>query len=162
MNRNTRTISKIALIIFSTVICSLLAYYVSSFIAGHSLATLSNQMSYSRWQEKFISLTVAAGGLTGLCSLGWFILSRWLFKINSPFGIGRRTIWALLAIISLGGSILIPKFYSVILGIEINIVVMVLFVIFFTIIDYWLVSIFITPKPFKYTPLGAQLFSRWL
>ena len=162
MNRNTRTISKLAGIIFATAICSLLAYYLSSIIAGHSLATLSNNMSYTRWQEKFFSLTIAAGGLTGVCSLLWFILARWLFKINNPLGVGRRTIWALLAAVSLAGSIAIPKFYSAMLGIQINIVIIVLFVIFFTVISYWLMSIFITPKPFKYTPVGAQLFSRWL
>ena len=56
----------------------------------------------------------------------------------------------------------IVDFYSAMLGIQINIVIIVLFVIFFTVISYWLMSIFITPKPFKYTPVGAQLFSRWL
>lgn len=160
MNRNTRTIAKLAGIIFATLICSLLAYYVSSFAVGHNLATLSNNMSYSRWQEKFLSITIAVGGLTGVCSLIWFILTRFVFKISSAFGTGRRTIWALLASVSLLGSIVIPRFYAVSLGITINAVIIALFVFFFTVTGYWLVSIFVTPKPFKYTPLGAQLFSR--
>ena len=160
MNRSTRTIAKLAGIIFATLICSLLVYYASSFAVGHSLATLSNNMPYNRWQEKFLSLTIAAGGLTGVCSLIWFLLTRFVFKINFAFGTGRRTIWALLAAVSLIGNILIPRFYSVSLGITINVVVIVLFVLFFTVAGYWLLSIFVTPKPFKYTPVGAQLFNR--
>lgn len=160
MNRNTRTISKLAGIIFATLICSLLAYYVSSFAVGHNLATLSNNMSYSRWQEKFFTLTVAAGSLTGVCSLFWFILARFVFKISSALGTGRRTIWAVLAAVSLIGNIIIPRFYSVSLGIMINAVVIALFVLFLTVLGYWIVSIFTTPKPFKYTPLGAQLLNR--
>lgn len=158
MNRNTRTISKLAGIIAATVICGLLAYYVSSLTVGHQLATLSNNMNFSRWQSKFLSLTLAAGGLTGACSLIWFVLTRKIFKITSPFDAGRRTIWAALAAVSLVGSILILRFYSVSLGIQINIVIYALFIIFFTVLGYWVVSIFTTPKSFKYTPLGAQLF----
>lgn len=147
-------------ILVSTVVFSALAYYIGSAVTGHQLATLSNNMTYSRWQDKFFSLTIVAGGLTGICSLIWFILARFVFKINSAFSTGRRTIWALLAVVSLLGSILIPRFYSVSLGITINVVIIALFVLFFTVAGYWLVSIFVTPKPFKYTPLGAQLFSR--
>lgn len=160
MNRNTRTIAKLAGIVFVTGICMLLAYYISSFAVGHKLATLSNNMNYSRWQEKFLSLTLAAGGLTGVCSLIWFILTRFVFKITTAFGTGRRTIWALLAAVSLFGSILIPRFYSTVLGIKISIVIIALFVVFFTLAGYWLLSIFVTPKPFKYTPVGARLFNR--
>lgn len=160
MNRNTRTIAKVAGIIVATLICSLLAYYISSTVAGHQLATLSNKMSYNNWQDKFFKLTVVAGGLTGICSLIWFSLTRFVFKINSAFGTGRRTIWAVLAAASLLSSILVPRFYSVSLGITINITVIALFVLFFTVAGYWLVSIFVTPKPFKYTPPGAQLFQR--
>lgn len=157
MNRNTRTIAKIGGIIVCTVILSALAYYISSVVSGHQLATLSNNMTYSRWQDKFFSLTILTGGLTGICSLIWFILARFVFKINSAFNTGRRTVWALLAAVSLSGNILIPRFYAASQGIQINIVIIVLFVLFFTVAGYWLVSIFVTPKPFKYTPLGAQL-----
>lgn len=160
MNRTTRTIAKFASIIIATLICSLLAYYISSAVTGHQLATLSNKMSYTSWQDKFFKLTIVTGGLTGLCSLSWFILARFAFKINSAFSTGRRTIWALLAAASLFGSILIPRLYSVSQGIQINVVIIALFVLLFTIVGYWLMSIFVTPKPFKYTPLGAQLFSR--
>ena len=147
-------------IIFAMLICSLLVYLVSSFAVGPKLATLSNNMSYSQWQVKFSLLTIAAGGLTAFCSLIWFILTRFVFKINSALGTGRRTIWALLAAVSLLGNFLIPRFYSVSLGIQINITIIAIFIFFFTGIGYWLVSIFVTPKPFKYTPLGAQIFNR--
>ena len=160
VNRNTRTIVKVAGIILVTVICSVAAYYVSSMAVGHQLATASNNMNYSRWQSKFFNLTAAVGGLTGFCSLLWFIMSRFVFKIDSAFSAGRRTFWAILAALSLVGSILIPRFYSVSLGIRVDGVVMALFVFFFTVLGYWLLSIFTTPKSFKYTPVGAQLFIR--
>ena len=160
MNRNTRTIAKLAGIIFAAFICALAAYYVSSLTVGHQLATLSNNMTYSRWQGKFFSLVAAAGGLTVACSLLWFILSRWAFTVTAASGVGRRTIWALLAAVSFAGNILIPRYYSVFLGIRINAVVIALFVVLFTVVGYWLVSIFTTPKPYKYTPLGAQIFIR--
>jgi len=158
VNRNTRTVARLVGIVVAVLICSVLAYFVSSLITGHQLATSSNNIAYTRWQEKFLSLTIATGVLTGICSLIWFTLSRWVFKIRVAEGIGRRTIWALLALVSLGGNILIPKFYSSALGIQINAVVIAFFITFFTVIGYWIVSIFITPEPFKYTPLGAQIF----
>ena len=158
MNRSTRTAAKIAGIIVATVICSALAYFVSSAVTGHSLANATNNMEYSRWQDKFLSLTMAVGGLTGVCSLLWFILARWAFKINTAMGTGRRTVWAILAAVSFVGSIIVPRFYSVSLGIKINVIVIALFVLFFTVLGYWLLSIFTTPKSFKYTPVGAQLF----
>lgn len=160
MNRKTLTIAKLAGIIFATLICGLLVYYVSSLTVGHQLATQSSNMNFSRWQGRLLRLTVAAGGVTGVCSLLWFILTRWVFKINTALGTGRRTVWALLAAVSLFGSILIPRFYSVALGIKVNIVIIAIFVIFFTVLGYWLVSIFTTPKAFKYTPVGAQIFNR--
>lgn len=158
MNRNTRTAAKIAGIIVATVLCSVLAYYVSSAVTGPQLANATNNMNYSRWQEKFFSLTAAVGGLTGFCSLFWFILARWAFKISMAMDTGKRTIWAILAAVSLVGSIAIPRFYSVSLGIKVNGVIIALFILFFTVMGYWLLSIFTTPKSFKYTPVGAQLF----
>ena len=160
MNRKTLTIAKLAIIVFATLICGLLVYYISSFAVGSQLATQSNNMMLSRWQDRFLRLTMAAGGLSGVCSLICFILTRWVFKINTPFDTGKRTIWALLAAVSLFGSILIPRFYSVALGIKVNVVVIAVFVFFFTVLGYWLVSIFTTSRAFKYTPVGARLFSR--
>ena len=92
MNRKTLTIAKLAIIVFATLICGLLVYYISSFAVGSQLATQSNNMVLSRWQDRFLRLTIAAGGLTGVCSLIWFILTRWVFKIRFALGIGRRTI----------------------------------------------------------------------
>lgn len=160
MNRNTRTAAKIAGIIVATVICSVLAYYISSAVTGHQLANASNNMDYTRWLDKFLSVARMTGVLTGICSLIWFILARCTFKINTATGTGRRTIWAILAAVSLIVSIAVPQFYSAYLGIKINGIIIALFILFFTVIDYWLLSIFTTPKSFKYTPVGAQLFIR--
>lgn len=160
MDRNARTAAKIAAIIVATVIVTLLAYYICSALAGHQLATASNQMNYSQWQDKFFSLVIVTGAVTGICSLVWFILARWIFKINMAVGIGKRTIWAILAAVSLIACIIIPRTYSVTLGIKINGLIIALLVVFFTVVGYWILSIFTTPKAFKYTPVGALLFAR--
>ena len=157
MNRNVRTAVNIAIIIAGTIICGALAYFITSALVGHHLATASNNMNYTRWQEKFSTIVIFTGGLTGICSLIWFGLARGVFKIDSASGVGRRTIWAALAVISLIGSIAIPQIYSAVLSIKINIVVTIMFVIFFTLLGYWGLSIFTTPTAFKYTPLGAEL-----
>lgn len=156
MNRNVRTIVKIGIIVAGTVICGALAYFISSAAFGHSLATASQNMAYTKWQEKFSTLVIFTGAVTGLCSLAWFILSRWFFKITSSTGGGQRIIWAILAVISLAGSIAVPQIYAASAGIKVNALVLAVFVIFFTGIGYWLLSIFTTPAAFKYTPVGAR------
>lgn len=160
MDRNARTAAKIAAIIVVTIIVTLLAYYICSALSGHQLATASNQMNYSQWQSKFFSIAAVTGAVTGICSLVWFILARWVFKINMAFGTGKRTVWAILAVVSFIACIIIPRTYSVSLGIKIDGVITALFVVFFTVLGYWVLSIFTTPKSFKYTPVGALLFAR--
>ena len=157
MNRNVRTIVKIAIIVAGTILCGALAYFISSAAFGHQLATASNNMAYTNWQEKFSRLVIFTGAVTGICSLAWFILSRWVFEITSSTGGGRRIIWAILAAISLAGSIAVPQIYAATAGIKVNVLVLAVFVIFFTGIAYWLLSIITTPAAFKYTPVGARM-----
>ena len=157
MNRTSYNAIRVLAIVIVTCICTGLAYFVASQTVGHQLATLSDGMVFSRWQSKFLNLVLVAGGLVGICSLIWFLLSTFVFKIYYPFGIGKRTVWSALAFLTLIISIAVPTFYSNTIGIKVNAVVTSLFVIFFTIINYWIVTIFTTPAAFKYTPLGSQL-----
>lgn len=157
MDRRTRTIVQLLIIIVATVICGALAYFVSSAISGHGLATASGGMSYSKWQDKFFKIVLYTGGLTGLCSLIWFILSRKIFNVSYAAGNGKRTVWAGLALLTALICIAVPQVYSTTLGIKVNAIIISLFIVFFTLINYWLVSIFTTPLSFKYTPLGAEL-----
>ncbi len=160
MDRNARTAAKIVAIIVVTAIVTLLSYYICSALAGHQLATASNQMNYSQWQDKFFSIVTATGIVTGICSLVWFILARWVFKINMAIGVGKRTIWAILAAVSLIACIIIPRTYSVTLGIKINGMIIALMIVFLMVLGYWVLSIFTTPKAFKYTPVGALLLAK--
>ncbi len=157
MNRTVLTIVQIAIIVALTVACGIIAYFVVSSVTGHQLATASGNMAFSRWQEKFQSLVINTGILSALCALAWFVLTRWIFKINTPRGIGKRTIWAGLAALDLIGCIVIPQFYSSTLGIKTNFLVTVIFIIAFAGVGYWLLTIYTTPNIFKYTPVGAQL-----
>lgn len=162
MNRRTRTVIKIFLIAAVTVACMAAAYYLCSLVTGHSLATASDNMNYSRWQEKFFALTRTTGLVNGLCALSWFIAARFLFKVDEASGIGKRIFWAALMMTSLAISLGLPHFYAPTLGIKLNGIIFGMFAAIFTGLGYWLLTIFTTPLAFKYTPLGASLFGRCL
>ena len=157
MNRTARTVIKIVLIVAVTIICTAAAYYLGSNVTGHALATASENMNYSRWLEKYFVLTRATGLINGLCALGWFCAARFLFKIDEAAGAGKRIIWAAFLILSLAISAGIPHFYAPILGIKLNGIIFAVYAAIFSVIGYWILTIFATPLAFKYTPLGAQL-----
>lgn len=162
MNRKTRTVIKIFLIAAVTVACVALAYYLGSNIAGHKLATASDNMDYSRWLEKYFSLTRATGLANGLCALSWFLAARFFFEVDEAAGAGKRIFWAALLTASLAISLGVAHFYAPILGIKLNGIIFGLFAAVFSGIGYWLLTIFTTPLAFKYTPLGSQFFGRRL
>jgi len=162
MNRTTRTVIKIFLIAVVTIACMAAAYYLCSLVTGHALATASDNMNYSRWQEKFFTLTRTTALINGLCALIWFIATRFLFKVDEAVGAGKRIFWAALLMASLAISLGVPHFYAPMLGIKLNGIIFGLFAAIFTGLGYWLLTIFTTPLAFKYTPLGASLFGRRL
>ena len=158
MSRKTLTSIKFLAIIVSTFICIAAAYFLVSNIFGGQLANASNGITLSAWKAKFLNVAIFAGALTGVCSLVWFILSNFVFKVQYATGGGQRTIWAALAFLALVISVAIPMLYPARVGIQINAPVIALFVLFFALINYWLITIFATPLSFKYTPVGAQIF----
>ena len=160
MNRTTRTVVKIILIVAATIICAAAAYYLGANVTGHALATASDNMNYSRWIEKYFTLTRATGLANGLCALSWFLAARFFLEVDEAAGAGKRIFWAALLMMSLAISLGVPHFYAPILGIKLNGIIFGLFAIIFSGIGYWLLTIFTTPLAFKYTPLGAQLFGR--
>ncbi len=160
MNRTTRTVVKIILIVAATIICAAAAYYLGANVTGHALATASDNMNYSRWLEKYFTLTRATGLANGLCALSWFLAARFFLEVDEAAGAGKRIFWAALLMMSLAISLGVPHFYAPILGIKLNGIIFGLFAIIFSGIGYWLLTIFTTPLAFKYTPLGAQLFGR--
>lgn len=162
MNRTTRTLIKIFLIAAVTAACAAAAYYIGSNVTGHALATASDNMNYSRWQEKFFTLTRTTALINGLCALGWFIAARFFFTIDEATGAGKRIIWAALLMASLAISLGVPHLYAPMLGIKLNGIIFGLNAAIFTGLGYWLLTIFTTPLAFKYTPLASQLFRRML
>ena len=148
MNRTTRTVVKIILIAAVTVACVALVYYLGANIAGHKLATASDNMNYSRWLEKYFALTRA---------LGWFLAARFFLEVDEAEGAGKRIFWAGLMLASLAINLGVAHFYAPILGIKLNGIIFGLFAAIFTGAGYWLLTIFTTPLAFKYTPLGAQM-----
>ena len=162
MNRTTRTVIKIFLIAAITVGCIAAAYYLGSFVAGHRLATASDNMTYSRWLEKYFLLTRTTGLLNGLCALGWFIAARFIFTVDDVSGAGKRIFWAGLLAASVTITLGVAHFYAPMLGIKIDGIIFALFAAIFTGLGYWLLTIFATPLAFKYTPLGAYALRKIL
>lgn len=162
MNRTTRTVVKIFVIVTTTLICAAAAYYLGANVTGHALATASDNMNYSRWLEKYFVLTRATGLANGLCALSWFLAARFFLEVDEVPGAGKRIFWAALLMASLGISLGVPHFYAPLLGIKLNGIIFGLFAAIFSGVGYWLLTIFTTPLAFKYTPLGAQLFGRRL
>ena len=160
MTRTTRTIIKIFLIAAVTVACIAPAYYLGSNLAGHALATASDNMNYSRWLEKYFVLTRATGLLNGVCALIWFISARFFFDVDSISGAGKRIFWFAMFFLSLAISLGVPHVYAPMLGIKLNGIIFALFAITFTGVGFWLLTIVTTPLAFKYTPLGAQFLRR--
>lgn len=160
MDRKTLTTVKFLGIIVATLICIALAYFSVSNIFGGQLANSSNGISLPAWKDKYFSVVILTGALTGICSLIWFILSTFVFKVEYSYGGGKRTIWATLALAALVISVAVPMIYPARLAIQLNAPVIALFAIFFALMNYWLTTIFVTPLSFKYTPVGAKLFLR--
>ena len=162
MNRTTRTVVKIFLIVATALICAAAAYYLGANVTGHALATASDNMNYSRWLEKYFALTRATGLANGLCALSWFLAARFFLEVDEATSAGKRIFWAALLMASLAISLGVPHFYAPLLGIKLNGIIFGLFAAIFSGVGYWLLTIFTTPLAFKYTPLGAQLFGRRL
>ena len=160
MNRTTRTLIKIFLIVAATLAVTAAAYYLGSNVTGHALATASDNMNYSRWLERYFDLTRATGILNGLCALSWFFAARFVFKVEEAPRAGKRLFWAGMLVASLAIALGVPYFYAPILGIKLNGIIFALNAVIFTGAGYWLLTIFTTPLAFKYTPLGAQFFGR--
>ena len=160
MNRTVRTVVKIFLIAAVTVGAVAATYYLGSNVTGHALATASDNMTYSRWLEKYFSLARTTGLLNGLCALVWFLSTRFFFKVDEASDAGKRIVWLGLLALSLAISLSVPHFYAPILGIKLNGIIFAMFAAIFTGLGYWLLTIFTTPLAFKYTPLAAQFFLR--
>ena len=158
MNRTTRTVVKIFLIVATTLICAAAAYYLGANVTGHALATASDNMNYSRWLEKYFALTRATGLANGLCALSCFLAARFFLEVDEATSAGKRLFWAALLMASLAISLGVPHFYAPLLGIKLNGIIFGLLAAIFSGVGYWLLTIFTTPLAFKYTPLGAQLF----
>lgn len=162
MSRTIRTGVKIGAIIIVAVACIALAYYIGSGLTGHKLATLSDNMNYSRWQDKYYKVTCLAGAISGASTLGWFMSARYLLKADEATGAGKRLIWLIWFGLSIAGSLAAAHFYSPQLGIRLNGIIYAVYGLIFSGLGYWLATIATTPTVYKYTPIGARLLRRFL
>ncbi len=154
MSRTVKTVIGIIGIIVGTLILSVLAYYIGSFL-GKSLLTAGGT-SYTVWQDHFFKLVRNIGIISGIISLVWYLLARFVLKVEYAYNVGKRVIWCIIGFIELFICFVVPYVTAFFDNqLKINIAIPLLFVFLYTILGYWLGSILSTPAPFKYTPLGA-------
>ena len=157
MSRNALTAVQILGIIILTVALSLAAYFLGSVLAK-SFLSIGSGVTHGQWLEHYRKLVMTVGGLCGALSLAWFVAARFFLKIDSPLGVGKRTVWAIVGGVTAAVCIILPYVYA---GVD-HVLKMspgipVVFLLLYGIIGYWGGSIFATPAAYKYTPLGASL-----
>ena len=151
-----KTVISLAGIIVGALLLSILAYYIGSAIAKSFLS--AGGVKYSTWQHHYFSLVVYMGSISGIMALVWYLMARFVIKIEGAFNIGRRTLWSLIGVAEVVLCFAVPYIVAVTDTIlKMSISIPVLFILLYALLGYWVGSIFFTPEPFKYTPVGAMM-----
>lgn len=160
MSRNVKMILYMLGIIAWMGLMGLIAYEAGS-LSAHSFIGTGANASLQKWQVPYKTLVMIMASLAMLIALIWCALSQWGFSVSSPFGVGKRTIWAILGVILAVLSFAVPYIYATQKSaLTMSPMIPVIFVLLFVVAGYWLVTIFATSDAYKYTPLGSSQIRR--
>ena len=138
----------------------LIAYEAGSFAARSFIGTGVNA-SLQKWQVPFQTLVIMMGSISFVIAAVWCCLSEWVFSVSSPFGVGKRTIWAIMGGTLVILSFAVPYIYAAQKSaLTMSPIIPVIFVLLFAVAGYWLATIFATSDAYKYTPLGSRQLRR--
>lgn len=155
MSRNAKTIVAIIATIAIFFVLSLIVYFAGSPIAK-AVVLKAGSINYSEWVKHYANLVKIMGAISCILTLIWYVLTRFVLKISSPFAIGRRNLWTILGIINIVLCIAVPYIYSIVdKKYPMSFAICLLFILCFGIIGYYVCSLFFTPDNYKYTPIGA-------
>ena len=106
MSRTLKTVLSIVGIIVGAMLLSVLAYYIGSALSKSFLGV--SGIKHSTWQNHYFSLVMYMGIISGLISLGWYLLARFVLKVEFAFNIGKRTLWCLIGAAELILCVAVP------------------------------------------------------
>ena len=156
MSRGMKTGLQIAGIILIVLICALIMYFGLAEPIGKGYLQ-GVKMGLADWLKGYKSILFAVAGYALFTSLLWYILARYAFKITSATGVGKRAVWGMLFILNIVGVVLITMFIG---KIPIGMALYLVHILLFSVISYYASSLFCSPTPYKYTPIGAGLLAK--
>lgn len=161
MSRNARMALYMLGIIVWMGILGLIAYEAGS-LAAHSFIGTGVNASLQKWQGLYRPLVLIMASVSALTTIIWCALTEWGFSVNSPWGVGKRTVWALMGAALAVLSFVVPYVYVMQKSaLVMSPIIPVIFVLLFVLAGYWISTIFATSAAYKYTPLfSSQIRSR--
>ncbi len=156
MNRGMKTGVQIAGIVFIILICAAIMHFGLAPMLGKGYIA-GQKATISEWMAGYKSILYGVAGFALLTGILWYVLARFVFKITAARGVGKRAVWAILFVLNIVGVVLISMFVGKIargIGLYISHVVL------FSVIGYYVSSLFLTPAPYKYTPFGAEFLAK--
>ena len=160
MTRKTKTILQVLGIIVLMLLLSVAAYFLGSNFA-RSFLSAGIGITLAQWQTHYMRLVAAMAGVSILALFTWYSLARFFLRLDNAQSVDKRSIWLVIFGAEVVFCVAMPYIFAtadkiLIMGSSIPI----LFLGLFAIIGFWIGSIFVTPSPYKYTPIGSALFRR--
>lgn len=156
MSRSSNTGKQILIVAGILLLASILTYFLGELAAK---GFLGGKVTLSKWAEQYQKLVMILFVLQAIVYFGWYICAKFIWKVRECDDGNKRGRWYLFWGISGVISLIIPYAVSLTNNVlKMSIIIPIICLIFYTVIGYWVASIFATPAAYKYEPLGAQKF----
>ncbi|MBQ1855424.1 MAG: hypothetical protein II137_02365 [Anaerovibrio sp.] len=160
MSRNARMALYMLGIIVWMGLLGLIVYEAGS-LAAHSFIGTGANASLQKWQGLYRPLVLIMASISALITISWCALTEWGFSVQGPWGVGKRTVWAIMGIALAVLSFVVPYVYAAQKSaLTMSPMIPVIFVILFVLAGYWISTIFATSAAYKYTPLFSSQIRR--
>ncbi len=138
----------------------LIAYEIGS-LAAHSFIGTGANASLQKWQVPYRTLVMIMASISAFVAISWCALTEWGFSVRVPWGVGKRTVWAIMGVVLAVLSFVVPYVYaSQKSALSMSPMIPVIFVLLFVLAGYWLSTIFASSAAYKYTPLFSNQIRR--
>lgn len=156
MNKNMILARDILIILVVFIVLTVVAYgtgnvFAKSFLNG------SRGVTHSAWLRYYAEMLKILGPINCLSFCTWYALAGFVLKIEKVDYISRRYVWGMVGSIGTVLCMATPYIYSLINNRFVMDIRLALLLSLLYGIGYWVLSVFITPASYKYTPLGAEM-----
>lgn len=161
MNRTAKTLITIFGIVAAVSIISVIVYYIGSII-GKSIVSGVVGGNIQKWRLDYLNLIKIMGTISGAALMAWYICSRFIFRVTVTADAGKRAVWGIIMSVLIVLCFIVPYIYAATSHGKfiMNIVLSLVFVVYYGLIYYWGGSIITTADAFKYTPVGAMMIRK--